>query len=73
MAKKVIEETNGKGEPCKRRIYDGEKVVISSIMGGCEVVIRDKVSSIEIKIGDPESVNEVRLALNEICSDKAIK
>lgn len=73
MVERMIEATNGNGEQCKKKIYDGEKILISSVVGGCEVTIKDKNSSKEFRLEDLKSIGELRFALIEICSDKAIK
>lgn len=73
MVDTTVETTGGNGERFKKRIYEGERILISSVVGGCEVIIRDKNSSQEFKLEDSKSIGELRRALIEICSDKAIK
>jgi hypothetical protein len=72
MVKKIIDGMNEKGEQCKTKVYDGENTMVSYVIGGSGVVIRDKNSAQELKIDDPKSIGELRRALNEICNDKAI-
>jgi hypothetical protein len=73
MVKKIIEGNNKNGEPRRVKVYDGNSVKVSSVVGECEVKILDKSSSEEIKISGTGAIGELFEALSEICSDKAIK
>lgn len=61
------------GKRRKVKIFEGEEVSVSYLIGGDEVIIRKKDSSRGFKIRGIKAIGELCGALKGVCAAKAIK